>query len=102
MTNGMDAMNAVPSDDRRLTLDIARREGVVVVSVKDCGCGISPDSMPRLFDPFFTTRREGTGLGLAISRSIVVAHGGVLWAENSRDRGAAFSFSLPVWEPQAH
>jgi signal transduction histidine kinase len=98
LTNGMDAMDMVPAAERKLTLTVLKRDGMVVTSVKDKGCGISPDTLPRIFEPFFTTRRDGMGLGLSISRSIIVAHKGDLWVENSKDRGAIFCFSLPAWE----
>jgi signal transduction histidine kinase len=52
--------------------------------------------MPRLFEPFFTTRTQGIGMGLAISRSIIEAHGGRLWAESTPDRGSVFQFTLPT------
>jgi two-component system sensor histidine kinase VicK len=68
-----------------------------IVSIKDTGSGITPDIMPRLFSKFATNSTSGTGLGLFISKNIVEAHGGKIWAENNRDqRGASFSFSLPI------
>jgi signal transduction histidine kinase len=97
MTNGMDAMEAVPAAERRLAVLVAKRGEMVEISVEDRGCGIKPESMPRIFDPFFTTRREGMGLGLSISQSIVDAHHGRLWAESDGTRGAVFRVSLPVW-----
>jgi signal transduction histidine kinase len=96
IANGMDAMAAVPPALRQLTLRTAEREGSVVITVSDVGCGISQEATPRLFEPFFTTRTEGTGLGLSIAHSIVVAHQGRMWAENNSKSGAAFYFSLPT------
>jgi signal transduction histidine kinase len=94
--NGMNAMDAVPAAQRRLTVDTAKRDGAVVISVSDRGCGISAENMSRLFDPFFTTHSGGMGLGLSIARSIVAAHDGRIWAENNADRGATFHVSLPI------
>src|ERR687885_381717 len=68
----------------------------VIVSIKDTGTGIAPQIMPRLFTKFATKSEKGTGLGLFISKSVIEAHGGRIWAENSTDgKGATFSFSLP-------
>ena len=68
------------------------------MSVIDNGRGMPADAMPRLFDPFYTTKPKGMGVGLPISKSIVEAHGGKLWAANNPDGGATFTFSLPVSE----
>lgn len=84
--------------------DIAK--GEVVVAVKDTGCGISSDIMPKLFSKFATgSSSEGVGLGLFISKSIIESHGGKIWVENNNDnnnsdaaslKGATFAFSLPL------
>jgi signal transduction histidine kinase len=71
----------------------------VVINVKDTGTGIDPEILPRLFTRFATKSesKTGTGLGLFISKSIVEAHGGRIWAENNSDeKGATFTFSLPL------
>lgn len=75
--------------------------GQAVVSVKDNGQGIDPNIFPKLFTKFATKSEfGGTGLGLFISKSIVEAHGGKIWAENNpNEKGATFSFSLPLMEP---
>jgi two-component system, OmpR family, sensor histidine kinase VicK len=73
-------------------------KGEVIVSIKDTGIGIHPDVFPRLFSKFaVTSETVGTGLGLFISKNIIEAHGGRIWAENNAtDKGATFSFSLPL------
>jgi two-component system sensor histidine kinase VicK len=69
----------------------------VIVSGKDTGTGIDPEIFPRLFSMFVSKSYEDTGLGLFISKSIVVAHGGRIWAENNSDgKGASFSFTVPI------
>ncbi len=71
----------------------------VVFQVVDDGPGISPDSMPHLFDNFWQARksdRRGVGLGLAIVKGLVEAHGGKIWVESKVDHGSTFSFSLPA------
>jgi len=68
----------------------------VLVSVRESGPGIRPQSIERLFDPFYTTKQAGMGMGLAICRSIVEGHGGRIWATANIPRGAAFHFTLPA------
>jgi two-component system NtrC family sensor kinase len=78
------------------------REGIRV-EVLDDGPGIPPEDLPRLCDPFFTTKPPGvgTGLGLSVSYRIVAEHGGRLWAENRPEGGAAFIVELPQGSPPA-
>ncbi|MNC96436.1 Sensor protein FixL [compost metagenome] len=71
-----------------------------MVSVADTGSGIAPDVAANLFKPFLTTKSQGMGVGLSISRTIVEAHGGEIWAENSPGGGAVFSFTLPMLKAQ--
>ena len=68
----------------------------LIISVKDTGPGIDPEILSKLFTKFASKSDRGTGLGLFISKGIVEAHGGKIWAENNPDRGATFSFSLPI------
>lgn len=74
----------------------ARREQAnrVLVSVIDSGPGIPPESQQLVFQPFYTTKDTGIGLGLAVCRTIVNAHGGRLWVDNTPEGGAAFHMSL--------
>ena len=67
----------------------------VCVAVRDTGQGLRPESLPRLFEPFYSTKADGMGMGLSICRSIIEAHGGRLWATNCEPRGALFQFTIP-------
>lgn len=62
--------------------------------MRDSGPGLKPESLPHLFDPFYTTKPGGMGMGLSICRSITEAHGGRLWVTPNTPRGAIFQFSL--------
>lgn len=94
--NAMDAMDHLERDDRELVIQTQHSDDTVEVAVIDRGHGIPSDRLPRLFEAFFTTKRDGLGLGLPIARSIVEAHGGRIWAEDLGGRGATFRLNLPV------
>lgn len=70
----------------------------VIVSITDTGCGIAPEHLSRIFDPFYTTKPvgEGTGLGLSISFGIVERHGGKISVRTSINEGTTFTVTLPV------
>ena len=75
-----------------------RRGAQVVVQIRDTGPGIPAAAMPRLFEPFYTTKEvgKGTGLGLAITYGIIQEHGGQIAASNHPEGGAVFTVQLPV------
>ena len=60
------------------------------------GIGLPVEEVDRIFEAFFTTKKQGTGIGLSISRRIVESHGGRLWACANAERGATFQFTLPI------
>jgi len=74
----------------------------VRIEVRDDGPGIPPEHLPRIFNPFFTTKQpgDGRGLGLSVAHSIVTEHGGRIWAENIPEGGAVFTIDLPIGEPE--
>ena len=95
----MNAFDALGSASERRTIVTTRKTGTAIhVSVKDSGGGIPAADLARIFDPFYTTKSSGLGMGLSIARSLIEAHGGQLWAENNKDGGATFTFSVPVVE----
>ena len=97
MINAIEAMNEVDDAPRELLISSARGDSQsVLISVRDSGPGLNPDSLDRLFHAFHTTKPHGMGMGLAISRSIVEAHGGRLWAAANVPHGAVFQFTLPI------
>jgi PAS domain S-box-containing protein len=95
--NGIEAMQSVTDRPRELVIRSGLDETQqVLVSVTDCGVGISAENADRLFNAFFTTKSSGMGMGLSVCRSIMEAHGGRLWATASMPHGATFQFTLPV------
>lgn len=75
--------------------------GQAVVRVADRGPGVSPAVAARLFEPFTTTKKSGMGVGLSICRTIVEAHGGRIWLEETPGGGATFAFTLPISSDEA-
>jgi signal transduction histidine kinase len=95
--NGIEAMQSVMVLPRELVIRSAQDETQqVLVSVTDCGVGISAENAGRLFNAFFTTKSSGMGMGLSICRSIVEAHGGRLSVSGNVGPGASFQFVLPA------
>jgi PAS domain S-box-containing protein len=95
--NGIESMQSVTDRPRELVVRSRRDETQqVLVSVADCGVGISAENADRLFTAFFTTKSSGMGMGLSICRSIIDAHGGRLWATAREPRGAVFQFTIPA------
>jgi PAS domain S-box-containing protein len=96
ISNSFDAMED-SSEPREILIRSARKDaGSIIVEVKDSGCGIPAQNIPKLFTHFFTSKPDGLGMGLSISRSIIEAHGGLLDVKNNPDRGATFYFTIPV------
>lgn len=68
----------------------------IEISCRDCGTGIAPENLSKIFDPYFTTKPKGTGLGLATSYSIVKRHDGFIRVDSTLGQGACFSVLLPT------
>jgi C4-dicarboxylate-specific signal transduction histidine kinase len=97
IVNAIQSMNGVEDGNRELHISTVRIEPEGVrVAVQDTGHGLRPESLPRLFEPFYTTKPEGMGMGLSICRSIIEAHGGRLWTIPCEPQGALFQFTIPA------
>ena len=85
------------TNEGKIFVNVIEKNKQVIVSIKYTGYRIDRGMISRLFTKFATKSFDGTGLGLYISRSIIEAHGGMIWAEDNDDgtKGATFSFSLP-------
>ena len=92
----------VENGEVTVKVDKMQDKPFVVVSVKDTGIGIPPESVEKLFNKFYRAdnamklQTEGSGLGLYISKGVVNAHGGQIWAESELNRGTTISFALPT------
>ncbi len=92
------------AEGNQIRITIHNHPGTQIVEIQDNGCGIDPASIPRLFDPFYTTKPVGvgTGLGLAISHGIIHGHGGRIEVEGEPGQGATFRVVLPVQRIHPH
>jgi len=97
IVNAIQSMSGVEDGNRELHISSVSIEPEGVrVAVRDTGHGLRPEGLPRLFEPFYTTKPDGMGMGLSICRSIIEAHGGRLWATRCEPRGALFQFTIPA------
>ncbi len=98
--NARDAME----DGGRLRVSTSSMNGVARIAVSDDGKGIPPDTLPRIYDPFFTTKgaRKGTGLGLAVTYGIVREHGGTIEVESTPGTGTSFYLEFPAIRKPVH
>ena len=96
VVNACEAMSATPPAERQLTITTRTAEHgrKIACSVTDRGHGILQRCLDEIFEPFVTTKSNGLGLGLPICRSILEAHGGRLWAQNTSEGGASLHFLI--------
>lgn len=93
LINGIDAVDA---NEGRVTVETENVNGDVHVRVSDTGRGIPPEEMEKVFEPFYTSKKQGTGLGLAISKKIVEAHDGRITVSSELGKGTTFTVVLPA------
>jgi signal transduction histidine kinase len=88
--------NAYEATDRgAVSVEAETRRKKILVRVSDTGRGIEPERLPRIFDPFFTSKEKGMGIGLYLARKIIEAHGGRIGVESRPGRGTTFTIQLP-------
>ncbi|MBW2733800.1 MAG: response regulator [Deltaproteobacteria bacterium] len=97
LVNAAQALPLGHADDNTIFLRAFMREDKVAIEVEDTGTGIDPALLPRIFEPFMTTKPvgSGTGMGLAICRQIVDEHGGEIQVESELGKGSCFRILLP-------
>lgn len=96
LSNALQALDQVAAPERQLHLTLERRGDQGCLTVQDSGPGIAPEALPRLFEPFFTTRADGLGLGLSLCETLAQGMGGTLTAGHRTPRGAVFCLCLPL------
>ena len=97
--NAIDAMPGGGSLTISMSADRSRADFPVIrIKVSDTGFGIAPEVLPRIFEPFYTTKKDGTGLGLAISFEIVKSLGGEITVASQSGVGTTFTVVLPLRE----
>lgn len=92
ISNGLQAI----CGEGHLSIAGLRRDGEIIITFQDSGCGFDTANLDKMLDPFFTTRDDGTGLGLAIVNSIVTSHGGSLQLSNAEGGGAIVRLRFPA------
>jgi signal transduction histidine kinase len=93
------ALESQCSMNHRVEIFAQRKDRYLEIAITDWGCGISPDNIHQIFDPFYTSKPIGsaTGLGLTIANSIIKSHNGTIHVESKVDFGTTFTVSFPFW-----
>jgi two-component system, LuxR family, sensor kinase FixL len=101
LLNAVQAMRRTQLRRRRVLIRVRRAGAAVEVAVEDAGKGLEADQLERVFDPFYTTRRDGLGLGLWLCKTIVTAHGGRMWVTPNERAGITVHFTLRPYQTSA-
>ncbi|MEO8249852.1 MAG: ATP-binding protein [Burkholderiales bacterium] len=96
LTNALHALSQVDSNQRQLQLRVDASGGDGILTVADTGCGIAPELLARIFEPFYSTREGGLGLGLSLSETLAAGMGGSLTVAPNPPRGTRFRLALPL------
>ncbi|MGI8468286.1 MAG: ATP-binding protein [Pyrinomonadaceae bacterium] len=91
----INAVHAMEIDGGKLNVVISPDNNFVKIEISDTGKGISPENLPKIFEPYFSTKETGTGLGLAIVKKVLDIHNGAIDVESKENEGAKFTIKLP-------
>ena len=94
----INGMHAMEGRGGRLTVSLSAEDGLARVRVADTGVGIGADHLPKIFEPYFSTKETGTGLGLAIAKKAVDEHAGSIRVESKPGEGTTFTVEIPIKE----
>jgi two-component system sensor histidine kinase PilS (NtrC family) len=94
LINAYQAM--VDSDSPKIRIETVDKGNLVVIKIRDYGCGIDEAGLKRIFEPFHTTKPKGTGLGLAVTHKIIESHGGKIYVESTKGSGTEFIIEFPA------
>jgi PAS domain S-box-containing protein len=92
----INAVEAIEHDNGRISIRIKKDNENAVVEISDNGSGISEDKIPRLFEPYFTSKRNGIGLGLASTLNIIQAHNGSIEVNSELNKSTSFIITIPI------
>jgi signal transduction histidine kinase len=92
----LNAVDAMPEGGTLRVVSRAADDRFLTVAFSDTGCGILPENLEHVFEPFFSTKSDGTGLGLSVSWNVVVRHGGKITVESQINLGSTFTVWLPI------
>lgn len=95
LRNALEAMQESPQRELNVEATLTA-DSMVEIMISDTGHGVSEEFLPKLFEPFVTTKKAGMGVGLSISKAIIEAHGGLLWMEANPVGGTIFRFTIPA------
>jgi len=95
----MNAIDAMPDGGTLSVITnssnvILAKAGIFTIEISDTGCGISPEDLKHIFEPFYTKKEKGTGLGLAITQGIIEKHGGTITVKSELGKGTGFTINL--------
>jgi signal transduction histidine kinase len=91
----LNAFQAMPAGGD-LTVDTKASDGTAFIIIEDTGIGVSRENLPKLFDPFFSTKSTGLGLGLATTKRVSEEHGGKVDFQSVEGKGSTVIISLPI------